>query len=447
MARAENVLPDPVSIHAPARGATIVALSNAISYRLFQSTRPRGARPMARAENVLPDPVSIHAPARGATIVALSNAISYRLFQSTRPRGARRVKLDLGLCRAPVSIHAPARGATNGILSRQVGDCGFNPRARAGRDTRRFGTAFPEGSFNPRARAGRDPRLSCAIAAGAGFNPRARAGRDSQAVRSPYYLSCFNPRARAGRDVDTRRVALNGELVSIHAPARGATASAFMIFSRVTSFNPRARAGRDRRRRGQRGCRQEFQSTRPRGARRLHEGEKSSTRIVSIHAPARGATGRYCVRPLHDSSFNPRARAGRDWVFPPSWFSHKSFNPRARAGRDLRPDPLADARRVVSIHAPARGATTGRHCIRPFHDPVSIHAPARGATFFVCTVVADMGVSIHAPARGATVTGKRPIIPAHVSIHAPARGATPPCFLIATPQGAFQSTRPRGARR
>ena len=59
--------------------------------------------------------------------------------------------------------------------------------------------------------------------------------------------------------------------------------------------------------------------------------------------------------------------------------------------------------RLVSIHAPARGATT--FSLNPYsHILVSIHAPARGAT-----IVANVGetiaivVSIHAPARGATV--------------------------------------------
>ena len=36
-------------------------------------------------------------------------------------------------------------------------------------------------------------------------------------------------------------------------------------------------------------------------------------------------------------------------------------------------------------------------------ERVSIHAPARGATSFVCVDTARLGVSIHAPARGATI--------------------------------------------
>ena len=76
-----------VSIHAPARGATSKGFQNAIA-GVFQSTRPRGARPSRVAMAFASNAVSIHAPARGATARRRSLLIS-ALFQSTRPRGAR----------------------------------------------------------------------------------------------------------------------------------------------------------------------------------------------------------------------------------------------------------------------------------------------------------------------------------------------------------------------
>ena len=81
--------------------------------RKFQSTRPRGARrprvpsPAPHAE------VSIHAPARGATRTSRSPTCR-RKFQSTRPRGARQRPSFKNFMRCLVSIHAPARGATRG---------------------------------------------------------------------------------------------------------------------------------------------------------------------------------------------------------------------------------------------------------------------------------------------------------------------------------------------
>ena len=103
---------DQVSIHAPARGAT--AATQAI-YTIIG--------------------VSIHAPARGAT-ADLREGVKLSLFQSTRPRGARPLtKFDaVVLCK--VSIHAPARGATRRKPFKVLAAYCFNPRAREGRDMR-----------------------------------------------------------------------------------------------------------------------------------------------------------------------------------------------------------------------------------------------------------------------------------------------------------------------
>ncbi len=54
------------------------------------------------------------------------------------------------------------------------------------------------------------------------------------------------------------------------------------------------------------------------------------------------------------------------------------FNPRPRAGGDTM-DVEKHRYYLVSIHAPARGATGGGKNLAP-GAAVSIHAPARGAT-------------------------------------------------------------------
>ena len=187
----------------------------------FQSTRPRGAR--------LRDKVKWF--------------VSYG-FQSTRPRGAR-----------PSTSYARA-----GILR-------FNPRAHAGRDWGPYIMPCPDKRFNPRAHAGRDSLLSCMAQQQYSFNPRAHAGRDEcLQVWGDTHWS-FNPRAHAGRDLQgdvetyapvafqsTRpRGARQGRLattpadnlVSIHAPTRGATISYKTKASLAFCFNPRAHAGRD----------------------------------------------------------------------------------------------------------------------------------------------------------------------------------------------------------
>ena len=68
-------------------------------------------------------------------------------------------------------------------------------------------------------------------------------------------------------------------------------------------------------------------------------------------------------------------RRGVGWMTP---FA-ASFNPRSRGGSDLV-HILEQRVRVVSIHAPAGGATW-RETQRRRRCRVSIHAPAGGATY------------------------------------------------------------------
>jgi len=82
-----------------------------------------------------------------------------------------------------------------------------------------------------------------------------------------------------------------------------------------------------------------------------------ATRIVSIHAPARGATEISADHAGMLRGFNPRSREGSDGVCVHGslgGFEFQSTLPRGerqQAGRDGQGVPQ------VSIHAPARGAT------------------------------------------------------------------------------------------
>ena len=77
-----------VSIHAPTRGATNNICRN-VRERVFQFTRPRGAR-----------------------LILEAYKIDFIEFQFTRPRGARPLINFLSSFIPLVSIHAPTRGAT-----------------------------------------------------------------------------------------------------------------------------------------------------------------------------------------------------------------------------------------------------------------------------------------------------------------------------------------------
>ena len=148
----------------------------------------------------------------------------------------------------------------------------------------------------------------------------------------------------------------------------------------------------------------------------------SYTYMVSIRAPARGATSAGWGGGRRGRGFNSRSREGSDgWLFAARGAA-RGFNSRSREGSDRLRDTRVH-REVVSIRAPARGATfTLAPPITPSH--VSIRAPARGATQAAVASKREREVSIRAPARGATAM--LPGVCNHnpVSIRAPARGAT-----------------------
>ena len=164
---------------------------------VFQSARPRGARPPA-ARTASPAPcfnpraregrdlvrqldsemthVSIRAPARGATVVfGILPEVNW--FQSARPRGAR-------LPRA-LHQHLPHR---------------FNPRAREGRDPSIFGRhprAFWFQSARPRgARPSYKPRTAILITF---QSARPRGARRGDLVGLGQYVAFQSARPRGAR--------------------------------------------------------------------------------------------------------------------------------------------------------------------------------------------------------------------------------------------------------
>ena len=191
------------------------------------------------------------------------------------------------------------------------------------------------------------------------------------------------------------------EFISIHAPAKGATPSAWRQPCFSLNFNPRSREGSDTCWIPLPASTERFQSTLPR--RERHELRQDWQQIsrISIHAPAKGAT---------DTA-------------------------------------IADALKwAISIHAPAKGATPSPPSAdRP--REISIHAPAKGATCFRIRARTVLSISIHAPAKGATVYRAKNTFIRSISIHAPAKGATRSRDLPDTHRSIFQSTLPRRERR
>ena len=230
-----------------------------------------------------------------------------------------------------------------------------------------------------------------------------------------------------------------------------------------------------------------FQSTHPHGVRLDYSSKVYGTFVVSIHAPAWGATssiihlfghlfvsihapawGATHLKTLSQlkSVFQSTHPHGVRLSSILSNLTKMSFNPRTRMGCDVRNGKKWAFATSVSIHAPAWGATnlitmkpqakkfqsTHPHGVR-LQTPselqswiVSIHAPAWGATLSYSGIGKSSVVSIHAPAWGATCLkspkrkhriGFNPrtrmgcddkihndIPSVFVSIHAPAWGAT-----------------------
>ena len=147
-----------------------------------------------------------------------------------------------------VSIHAPARGATPS--RRAAPQCppfqsthphGVRPgHERGPRPARRFQSTHPHGVRRDREAAGQ--------ARQGGFNPRTRTGCD--AIR-------------------------------------------LLLSSKASGFNPRTRTGCDRGSGFTRRFLLRFQSTHPHGVRLFEPDIDDAEDSVSIHAPARGATGPY----------------------------------------------------------------------------------------------------------------------------------------------------------
>ena len=184
------------------RGVRLALIMGLASINKFQSTHPRGVRLLHAEGHIRDGPVSIHAPAWGATGVvrarqhhlpvsihapawgatSLSCNIPPRRggFQSTHPRGVRQQHGDAARDGFVVSIHAPAWGATASRIHRSARACCFNPRTRVGCDllpapghvahaavsihAPAWGATVPPSSgqgwracFNPRTRVGCDP--------------------------------------------------------------------------------------------------------------------------------------------------------------------------------------------------------------------------------------------------------------------------------------------------
>ena len=206
---------------------------------------------------------------------------------------------------------------------------------------------------------------------------RPRGARRIRASSSPSTALCFNPRAREGRDCTsaTTRALTSWFQSTRPRGARRIPPRCMPYLSLFQSTRPRGarrRRAHDSRADPQfqstrpRGARliddkiirrpKKFQSTRPRGARLANGDDDIYALLVSIHAPARGATRPHPRRLRACRWFQSTRPRGARLAEHAHKRDETSFNPRAREGRDLSL-VCSSLSQNVSIHAPARGAT------------------------------------------------------------------------------------------
>ena len=434
---------------------------------MFQFTRPQGAR-LSPVE-YRADVKCFNSRARKGRDKPRPKPSLMMLCFNSRARKGRDLFRNQVRSNHGVSIHAPARGATGRAVAPPC--CpSFNSRARKGRDVAdapTFGELLPFQFTRPQgARHADTIRRACPSLfqftrpqgarqtpcwpkpARRCFNSRARKGRDfdkSQTSRKPRFQFTRPQGARPPLILDMsrpggfqftrpqgarrRRECLLGVRRRFNSRARkGRDAASSEVNCDMSSgFNSRARKGRDWRPPTCRASRRRFNS-RARKGRDTSSTGSISTRTVSIHAPARGATRPRAPRFRRLSSFNSRARKGRDprpLLIRISSTTFQFTRPQG-ARRPARRAALSAG--FVSIHAPARGATSRRPrcpCRNPFQFTRPQGARRRNTNPFPATTRFNSRARKGRDPYSSTMTEFM-----HVSIHAPARGATPissPC--------------------
>ena len=237
-----------------------------LSPQWFQSTRPRGARPLKEAKKQDAAKFQSTRP-HGARLRVCKYVSKYVMFQSTRPHGARPNYLVGPLKHKTVSIHAPTRGATSrGTCRRRIFVVSIHAPTRGATNIRSTSSSAPTTFQSTRPHGARPDAywIAAWLLEFQSTRPHgARHRRKTSTVSSVSFQSTRPHGARPASDGNGDAVAE----VSIHAPTRGATCGTLMHPTTTLSFNPRAHTGRDMSRR-----------TCP-----VMYG-------VSIHAPTRGAT-------------------------------------------------------------------------------------------------------------------------------------------------------------
>ena len=255
-----------ISIHAPAKGATLCFLLLIVNKCHFNPRSREGSDQGAVAGSTI-DVISIHAPAKGAT--RKSSGIKSRAFISIHAPAKGATESECTVAgNADISIHAPAKGATFSWVF--IGFTAAQFQSTLPRRERQFFQYFHVLLFQfqstlPRRERPFEISNKCCNVIFQSTLPR----RERRKLR--FY--CPPPvEFQSTLPLRVRRLFLflccPVKQISIHAPAKGATFAVCSSIGSVTYFNPRSREGSDDR----------------------LTISKHTPFCISIHAPAKGAT-------------------------------------------------------------------------------------------------------------------------------------------------------------
>ena len=144
-----------------------------------------------------------------------------------------------------------------------------------------------------------------------------------------------------------------------------------------------------------------FQSTLPRGERQCMTSGVAGNNLISIHAPARGATSMAAMGTTLGNGFQSTLPRGERLVKPCCLKYPFNFNPRSREGSDAE-KRRGNCMAKVNFNPRSREGSDGMTAGYGMQAAISIHAPAMGATKDTAETCSRQSISIHAPARGAT---------------------------------------------
>ena len=232
---------------------------------LFQSTRPHGARPVE-------SPGSTCSPK----------------FQSTRPHGARQV----GIGRAALNCMFQSTRPHGARLNKLVGQ----------KTLSEFQSTRPHGAR---------PLFQTACTFNYKFQSTRPHGARLGGVTRIFLFAKVSIHAPAWGATNAVRTQQQQHDVSIHAPAWGATAAGIPLVHFLDLFQSTRPHGARLIMPFAALADSVFQSTRPHGARQMRFGLNSNNTMFQSTRP-HGARRGVVVETLAKSSFNPRARMGRD---------------------------------------------------------------------------------------------------------------------------------------